>query len=61
MYVQGFDFESITFKEYVNIFEGMKVAESIYKGVVELSYKKPTGADAKRAVHSRKMREEATL
>ena len=29
-YVQGFDFESITFKKYVNMFERMEIAESIY-------------------------------
>ena len=31
----------------------MKIAESIYKGVVEPSYKKPTRADANRAGRSR--------
>ena len=33
-YVQGFDCDSITFKKYVNMFEHMEIAESIYKGVV---------------------------
>ena len=33
-YVQGFDFESILFKKYVNTFEQMEIAEFIYKGVV---------------------------
>ena len=37
-YVQGFDFESITFKRVVNMFERMEIAESIYEGVVEPSY-----------------------
>ena len=29
-YVQGFDFESITFKKAVNICERMKIADYIY-------------------------------
>ena len=41
-YVQGFDCESITFKKDVNMFERMGISESIYKGVVDPSYKKPT-------------------
>ena len=36
--MQGFDFEFITFKESVNMFEPMEIAESIYEGVVEPSY-----------------------
>ena len=32
-YVQGFDCETISFKEYV-FFERMEIAESIYEGVV---------------------------
>ena len=39
-YIQGFDCEYITFKKSVNIFERMEIADSIYKGVVEPSYKK---------------------
>ena len=38
VYVQGFDFESISLKKAVNMFERMEIAESIYKGVVEPSY-----------------------
>ena len=38
-YVQGFDCESILFKNAVNVSDRMEIAESIYKGVVELSYK----------------------
>ena len=38
-HVQGFDCESITFEKAVNIFECMKIAKSIYKIVVEPSYK----------------------
>ena len=34
------------------MFERMEIAESICKGVVEPSYKKPTRADANRAGHS---------
>ena len=33
-YVQDFDCESITLKKAVNVFEHMKISESIYKGVV---------------------------
>ena len=39
-YVQVFDCEYIAFKKAVNIFEHMEIAKSIYKGVVEPSYKK---------------------
>ena len=42
-YTQGFDCESITFKKAVNIFERIGIDESIYKGVVEPSYKNPPG------------------
>ena len=34
------------------MFERMEIVESIYKGVVEPSYKKPTQADSKCAGHS---------
>ena len=37
-YVQGFDCRSISFKEAVNIFERMEIAESIYEDLVEPSY-----------------------
>ena len=37
-YVQGFDYESITFKKDANMFERMNISESIYKGAVEPSY-----------------------
>ena len=60
-YVQGFDCESITFKKYVNMFDYVEIAESIYKGVVEPSYKKPTRAYANRAGYSRQKRVEAAL
>ena len=33
-YVQGFDCKSISFKKAVNMFERMKIAESIYEGVL---------------------------
>ena len=52
-YVQGFECEYISFKKSVNIFERMEIDESIYEGVVETSYKKPTRADANRVGHSR--------
>ena len=38
-YFQGFYYESIAFKSAFNIFERMKITESIYEGVVEHSYK----------------------
>ena len=38
-YVRGFGCESFTFKKYINMFEHMEIAESIYKCVVEPSYK----------------------
>ena len=34
-----FEFESVTFNQVINMFENVKVAESIYEGVVETSYK----------------------
>ena len=40
------------------MFESMEITESIYKGVVELSYNKPTRADANRAGCIRQKREE---
>ena len=60
-YVQGFGYESITFKKAINTFERMKIVESIYEGLVETYYKKPTRADAKFAGHSRKNRGEFDL
>ena len=39
-YVKGFDCKYIYFKKSVNMFERMDIAESIYEGVVESSYKK---------------------
>ena len=57
-YVQGFDFESITFKKSVNMFERMEISESIYKGVLEPSYKKHIREDSNRAGHSRQNRVE---
>ena len=37
-YVQGFYFETISFKKAVNMFESMEIAESIYEVVVTPSY-----------------------
>ena len=34
-YVQGFDFETVAFKEFVNMFEQMEIKESIYECGVE--------------------------
>ena len=52
-YVQGFYCEYISFLKSVNMFEIMEITESVYKGVVEPSYKKPTMVDANCAGHSR--------
>ena len=41
------------------MFEPMEIAESIYEGLVETSYKKTTQSDANRAGHSRYKRGEA--
>ena len=37
-YVQGFDWNFINSKEYDNMFECMEIAESIYEGVLKISY-----------------------
>ena len=37
-YVQGFDGETIYFKNDVNMFERMEIAKSIYEGVVTPYY-----------------------
>ena len=57
VYVQGFDWESITFKKAVNMFEQMKIVESIYEGVVEPSYKQCTSEYATHDGHRSKKRE----
>ena len=46
-------------KKSVNMFERMEIAEYIYEGVVEPSYKKHTREDDNCADHSRKMRGES--
>ena len=46
-YVQGFDCETISFKNAVNMFDNMEIAGSIYEGVVTPSYKKNTRSEAK--------------
>ena len=35
-YMQGFDCENIPFENDVNVFECIKIAETIYEGVVEM-------------------------
>ena len=55
-YAQGFDCEYITLKKSVHMFERIEISESIYEGVVEHSYKKPTRSDANRAGHRRQKR-----
>ena len=52
-YVQGFYWKYTTLKQSVNLFGRMDIAESMFKGVVEPSYKKNTGADSNCAGHSR--------
>ena len=51
-YVQGFDSKSVSFKKDVNMFECMEIVKSIYEGVVEPSYKKPTCSDVNRSGNS---------
>ena len=43
------------FLKYLNMFERMKIVESIYEGAVEPSYKKPTREDSNHAGLSIKM------
>ena len=52
-YIQGFYCKSITFNKSVNMFECMEIAESIYEGVIEPSYKQSTREDYTRDGHSR--------
>ena len=42
-HVQGFKCASISLKNSVNMFESIKIDESIYEGMVTLSYKKLLG------------------
>ena len=42
-YIQGLDWESISFKKSTNMFERMEIPEIIYEGVVTPSYKKISG------------------
>ena len=42
-YVKGFGCEYITFKKAVNMFERIEIAESVYEGVLEPSYKNLPG------------------
>ena len=59
--VQGFDCETITFKNAVNMFERMEISESIYEGVVEPYLKNLTRTYSNRAGHISKLRGEADL
>ena len=47
-YLKIFDCESITLNDFDNMFECMDIVESIYKGVVEPSYKKTLSSRLKR-------------
>ena len=58
--MQGFGCESILFKKAISVFGSMEIAESIYEGVVEPSYKKYTWAYSKRYGHIRNKRGGAT-
>ena len=51
VYMQVFDCESIIFKNSVNMYEHMEIAESIDECVVEPSYKKTNRVDANRSDH----------
>ena len=55
-YVQGFDWESISFKNSINMFERMEISKSIYKGVVTPYSKKTTRAESNRTGISRNKR-----
>ena len=54
--MHGFDCETISLKN-ANMFECIKIAETIYEGVLEPCYKKYTREDNNCGCHSRKMRE----
>ena len=58
-HAQGFYCKSISFKKAVNMFVGMESSESIYKGVVQPSYKKHIWADTNRAGKRRQKRGES--
>ena len=60
-YVQGFDCEYISFMKSVNMFEKTEIAEAIYKGVVEPSYKIYTISYSNCAVNIRYKRGDNTL
>ena len=60
-YVQGFDCETISLKKYVNMFERMEIAESIYEGVVTTSNKKTNREEANHTGISRNKRGEVAL
>ena len=61
-YVQGFEFEAVTFKQAINIFKHMELAKMFYKGVLESSYKtKTTSSESTHSSHSSKMRGEYAL
>ena len=55
-HVQVFDCDYITFKKAVNMFERMEIAEYIYEGVLEPSYKQSTMEDSTRDGHIRQKR-----
>ena len=60
-YVQDFGWDSIALNKSFNMFERMEIAESIYEGVEEPFYKKPTRADTNLSGHNRHKRVEAAL
>ena len=57
VYFWGFDCETITLKQAMNIFELMEIDKNIYKRIVEPSYLKTTWSDANHASNSCKIRE----
>ena len=60
-YVQGFDCETISFKNSIKRSKRMEISESIYEGVVTASYKKATQAEANRTELSRNKRGKPAL
>ena len=57
-YVQGFDYETYSFKNDVNMFKRTEIDESIYESVVTPPYKKTTRSKYNRTGLSRNKRGE---
>ena len=42
-YVQRFDLKAVTFKQAINMFGHMEIADNIHEGIVDPYYNKSTG------------------